>query len=460
MKLKTRGKAYNSKFHSRNLPPKTVKMLLFVLLLACPNIYALGTFKLIHETQLDEADGNVLQVHVFFRNGVKQPKEFYPYDTDANDPLWSFGPNGLTINGRKQGYELGRTLRLKYYRVFPMARAWMVVRSTSSNTERNLMSSTMVLAGMLPPSYNDLWDKYTQWQPAVTYVDDLLTCEDCIQRDYNYKISEQLQQMYQRVVLKTGMKISNPSEVLKLYECLETKSQNNIYIPEWTHGIMDLIKTEAAKAFDYSHESVKIKVGTILEKLAMFNDSEITHKINLYSTHGSIIGGLLRALDVRIKEPPNFMSVVIIEFRRTKDGGRHAQFWHRLAPNYPLIRVAFENCGIRCPVRELKIILKPHFPKRVSIETTDCKQKLFDLVHFLISISFALVCLIILSLIKSWNIDVKNLIDKMLLLPLWAKILKLLTTNFIYYNVIKFLKICRRYISGNKCSNLREPRIF
>lgn len=433
-------------------------MLLFALLLACPNIYALGTFKLIYENELDEANGDVLQVHVFFRNGVKQPKEFYPNDANGNEPLWTFGPNGLTIVGKQQGYELGRALRLRYYKLFPIARSWNIVRSTSSNTERNIMSSSMVLAGMLPPSYNDLWNKNIQWQPAVTYVDALLTCENCIRRNYVYKIGEHVKRMYEKVTLNSGTKITNPSEVLDIYECLEIENQNNIYIPDWTKGLLDLMKTEAVKAFDYSHENVKNKVGIILEKLSMFNEANITHKINLYSTHGSIIGGLLRALEVKIKEPPNFMSAVIIEFRLTKDGNRHAQFWHRLSPNQPFIRIAFENCGVRCPIEELKTILKPHFPKRVTqVKATiyDCKQRIFDIVYFLISLSCVLMSLIVFSLIKTWNIDLK-----IMPLSLWAKTLKLVTSNLIYYNVIKFLKGFCGHISGSKCSSLRESRIF
>lgn len=437
-------------------------MLLFVLLLACPSTYAIGTFKLIYEKELDTADGEVLQVHVFFRNGVKQPKEFYSNDPNENNPLWTFGPNGLTINGRKQGFELGRTLRLKYFKMFPTARSWQIIRSTSSNTERNIMTSSMVLAGMLPPSYNDLWDKYIQWQPAATYVDELLTCEDCIQRNYVYKISEQDKGFYHKVTHNTGIKVTKPSSILNIYECLEIEKQNDIYTPEWTRDVFDLMKTEAAKAFDYSHENVKNKVGKILEILSMFNETNITDKINLYSTHGSIIGGLLKALEVKIKEPPNFMSTVIIEFRRTKDGHHHAQLWYKLASNQPLIRTMFENCGTRCPIEELKTIFKPHFPKRVAKETiVDCERCVFDVIHILISFSFVLLCLIAFSLIKIWNIDLKKqLFDKNMLLHLWAKILKLLTSNLICYNVMKFLKVLCRCISGNKCSSLRESRIF
>lgn len=428
-------------------------MLLCVLLLACPSIYALGTFKVVFETEHKKEDSDVLQVHVFFRNGVKQPKEFYPNDPDGNNPLWTFGPNGLTINGRKQGYELGRTLRLKYYKIFPIARSWQIIRSTSSNTERNIMSSSMVLAGMLPPSYNDLWDKYIQWQPAVTYTDELLTCEDCIQRNYDYKVSEHAQRMYEQVTLNSGMRVSNPSAVLKIFECLEIERQNEIYIPEWSNGVLEVMKTEAAKAYDYTHENVKNKVGTILEKLANFNNSSTTQKINLYSTHGSIIGGLLKALQVKMKEPPNFMSAVIIEFRRTKGGHCHAQFWHRLSPSQPFIRIAFENCGIKCPIEQLKTIFKPYFPKKVSKETTDCNHRFFDVVHFVVSMSFVLICFIVFSLIRTCNIDLKHQL-------LWAKMLKLFTTNWIYYNVIKFFKICCRFINGNRSSSLRESRIF
>lgn len=319
----------------------------------------------------------------------------------------------------------------------------------------------MVLAGMLPPSYDDLWDKYIQWQPAATYVDELLTCEDCIQKNYVYEISERVQQMYQKVALNSGMHVRNPSALLKIYECLDIENQNNIFIPEWTNGVVDLMKTEAAKAFDFSHESVINKIGTILEKLAKFNDSNITHKINLYSTHGSIIGGLLKALQMKIKEPPNFMSAIVFEFRRTKDGSRHVQFWHRLTPKQPLIRIAFENCGIRCPIEQLKTILKPHFPIIVLKETTNCKQRLVDIVHFLIGVSFVLICLITISVTRTCNIDWKNqLFDKNMLMTLWAKMLKLITSNLIYYNVIKFLKVCCRCIKGNKSSSFRESRIY
>lgn len=438
-------------------------MLLFVLLLvlACPSIDAIGNFKLLYDTETNKQDGDVVEVHVFYRNGLKQPKEFYPNDPDANNAIWNFGRDELTIKGRKQGYELGRTLRMKYYKMFPIERSWKIVRSTSSNTERNIMSSSMVLAGMLPPSYNDLWSDVIQWQPAVTYVDELLTCKECIRTNYEYKIGDRNKQMYYRIILKTGMKVSNPGMMLKLYECLEIENQHGVFMPTWTDDLLASMRTEAAKAFDYSDDSVKNKVGRILEKIAKFDGTNVTHKINLYSTHGSIIAGLLKALNIRIKEPPNFMSAVIIDFRVTQDGRQHAQFWYRMVPKDPFVRIGFENCGVRCPVEELRKILMPYFPKVVQEETIDCKQRSMDIFHCLMTFGVVLTCLIVYSLLRTCHIGVKNqFLDQIMLWPLWANMLNFFTSNLIYYNIIKFLKECVRYLSGNKPSGMRESRIF
>lgn len=78
-------------------------------------------------------------------------------ETYPNDPYinytWPGGKGSLSPDGSLQMYTLGRTLRRRYYRLFPPDGLYSGEQMNiwSSSTERTLMSCQSFLAGFMPP---------------------------------------------------------------------------------------------------------------------------------------------------------------------------------------------------------------------------------------------------------------------------------------------------------------------
>lgn len=312
-------------------------------------------------------EGQIRKIHVFYRHGHREPLHGYPKDPHLNSEAWTNGPGQLTILGRKQAYNFGENLRNRYSFMLPDERAWKTVRATSSDSARTLMSSAVVLAGLIPPAETDRWS-YIHWQPAPVYIDRALSTHyHCprlshLLKHQTYSPAPETKRLYDYVERHSGTTINTPSTLNNIYTCLEIQKQAYLVLPLWTYSVMNAMKMEAAKSFHSKNAEIsRLRIGPILKKIVEYNHSDLKRPIKLYCTHDSIIGGLLGALNFNLTEPPNFMSAVIVEIREIK-GRLHAQLWYRFGPYDDLIRLPWPSCGVRCPLHKLKEILKALIP--------------------------------------------------------------------------------------------------
>lgn len=89
----------------------------------------------------------------------------YPNDPYKDEKLWPGGFGALTNIGKQQQFGLGKYLRRRYKdfiseRYLPSE---VYVRSTDS--DRTLMSAQANLAGLYPPSGEQVWKSSLKWQP-------------------------------------------------------------------------------------------------------------------------------------------------------------------------------------------------------------------------------------------------------------------------------------------------------
>lgn len=110
-------------------------------------------------------------VSIVFRHGDRTPTDLYPNDPYLHNEFPG-GLGALTEKGSNQMYNLGKNLRLRYYRLLPSNGLYsqndMNIRS--SYAERCIMSAQSFMAGFLPPldSHNPL---PIPWQPiGITVI--------------------------------------------------------------------------------------------------------------------------------------------------------------------------------------------------------------------------------------------------------------------------------------------------
>lgn len=71
----------------------------------------------------------------------------------------------------QQEYELGEYLRRRYKALIPVdVYPNKLVYVQSTDRERTLMSAETVLAGLFPPTQNQLWSKNILWQPIPIHT--------------------------------------------------------------------------------------------------------------------------------------------------------------------------------------------------------------------------------------------------------------------------------------------------
>lgn len=69
-------------------------------------------------------------------------------------------------------YNLGKWYRKRYEKLLGPGYNGTLVLMNSTNTDRALMSAELFLAGMFPPTENELWaDDGLKWQPVPVHTE-------------------------------------------------------------------------------------------------------------------------------------------------------------------------------------------------------------------------------------------------------------------------------------------------
>ncbi|XP_049879660.1 prostatic acid phosphatase-like [Pectinophora gossypiella] len=347
----------------------SVAMILPMLLLVVCRCEANKLWELALE---DEKEGKVVQVHVVHGSGHAWPPACYPGDPHARAAVWKHGPGVLTQHGRQQGFHFGENLRSRYLNFLPKERTYKYVNALTAKTTRSRMTSSMVLAGLLPPKDDDVWT--ITWPPAVVNVDDILANQHCDRLERlkkNVVYDTKSEELYLKVSSNTKKSVKTPLEMLDMYMCLDIQNQAGLPIPAWARALYSDMRREAAKGYQFDSEISRLEVGRILDTITKFNESEKgNNRINLYSVDNTIIGEILAALRFNQAEPPNSLTALVVEIRE-QHKRYHAQLWYRVGPFDDLVRLSWPGCSTRCSLTKLRTLLDPLIPKDWS---TECKQ--------------------------------------------------------------------------------------
>ncbi|CAD7084339.1 unnamed protein product [Hermetia illucens] len=286
-------------------------------------------------------------ISIIFRHGNRTPTDFYP-----NDPYllydWPGGQGALTETGALQMYNLGKTLRMRYYRLLPTNGLYSKdeMHILSSAAERCLMSASSLLAGFLPPleSRNIL---PIPWQPVPVNLiprdrDFLLaqkkpcpTYDEILGKLYSNpppdlkKLNEKSAELYRFLTKNTGKNISNIREVELLFNTLAIEQDAGLTLPAWTESVFpDKMLPLAERNYVLHTETSlmkKIKGGplitTIYRNMTRKRGKKLQpdRKVFLYSAHDVTLVNVMNSLGIldQTAARPDYASALVFEMHHS-----------------------------------------------------------------------------------------------------------------------------------------------
>lgn len=106
-----------------------------------------------------------------WRHGDRAPEHFFPTDPNSSPDAWPTGLGQLTTIGKQQHYRFGQWLRQRYGDVLlPRTYSENQIYVRSTDYDRTLDSAYCNLAGLYPPTGDDVWNAQLAWQPIPVHT--------------------------------------------------------------------------------------------------------------------------------------------------------------------------------------------------------------------------------------------------------------------------------------------------
>lgn len=105
-----------------------------------------------------------------YRHGDRAPAAFYPTDPFNHVTDWPVGLGELSNIGKAQHYKFGQWLRGRYDEDFlPKRYSENNIYVRSTDYDRTIASAQCNLAGLYPPTGDQVWNKTIKWQPIPVH---------------------------------------------------------------------------------------------------------------------------------------------------------------------------------------------------------------------------------------------------------------------------------------------------
>ncbi|KAF7266415.1 venom acid phosphatase Acph-1-like [Rhynchophorus ferrugineus] len=350
-------------------------------------------------TNLVVAQKSTLQlVHVLFRHGDRNPDSSSLWESNPyyNESFYREGYGQLTNAGKRTEYRLGQLLRQRYASF--LGREWNInnldVRTTNYN--RTKMSAQLVLAGLWPPRFRDVWLPTLNWQPIpYNYYPSsedkelyaLGACSNSLVEMYNVlndeNIANYLETRYGEMfdILSTNTGVTgNLWNAFSLYFGMLVQEQLGFTLPRWTRAIYPEPLHSAAVDTYYVLTNTtllrQLTAGYLLRKILNDSASKIdgtlspsSRKMFLYSAHENNVATLLLSLEAyKLTDVPPYGAHVLVELHRINGVYGFQLFYGNYERSQP-IPVKLPNCGFFCPYDEFVKQVEELIPEDSTCES-------------------------------------------------------------------------------------------
>ncbi|XP_053210906.1 prostatic acid phosphatase-like [Panonychus citri] len=376
-------------------------------------------------------------VAIVHRHGDRTPISTFPTDSYANASFWLDGPGELTSAGKARMFALGQYFRERYGDFWPLNVREVEVRSSDVN--RCLESSALVLAGAFPPSGRWIWSNKLHWQPfpihtAPRTYDNInnpsAACPVCEKEEERLKKSPEYKQhevefhdLFHYLTKYTGMNITDLFSAQRIHDTLKIQAENNYTLPSWaTTDVMNRLKRISDLTFtlDYSTyliqrlrggeflKDLKSHFTTIMKQSLKSQDEsipivdDVSKKIFFYSTHDSQLSITLSTLKVFDKLSPPYGSSIIFELYQEKSTNHfklsllYLNDTYSKQPHYLNLPECDDTkfCDIEQFYHQIFVYLPENWRSECGLEGIHCEEDL-------VTLSLNLLTFIVISVLVS-----------------------------------------------------------
>ncbi|XP_005180743.1 venom acid phosphatase Acph-1 [Musca domestica] len=353
---------------------------------------------------------NLRMISILFRHGEKNPSELYPNDPHVTHE-WPGGLGALTQKGSLQAYNLGKNLRMRYYRLLPPNGLYTAqqVSVLSSAAERCLMSANSLLAGFMPPlEHNNPLP--IEWQTvavnSIPRKEDTLLAQKkpcakydtILQKLYKSpppdlrKLDDDNYKLYRLLTKHTGQNITSVLDVELLYNTLKIESEAGLTLPDWAENIYpDRLEPLAERSYTLFTETnlmKKVKGGAFLTEIhsKMLNKRKRNlspdRKIFLYAGHDVTLVNVMNSLNIldQTAKLPEYASALAFELHHSSlfkdDFEVKIVYYYNSDDKFPK-ELAIPNCDAPCSLTQftasISHLLLDNYDETCENPKPDCK---------------------------------------------------------------------------------------
>uniref|UniRef100_A0A673BKF3 Lysosomal acid phosphatase n=1 Tax=Sphaeramia orbicularis TaxID=375764 RepID=A0A673BKF3_9TELE len=312
------------------------------------------------------------------------------YPTDPyQESDWPQGFGQLSQVGMRQHLELGQFLRKRYNGFLNESydRHEILVRST--DYDRTLMSAEANLAGLYPPTGDQIFTPNIKWQPIPVHTvpqneEDLLSfplgecprykqlMNETEHSEEFLNITAEYQDFIDMVRTKTGLNKTNVESIWSVYDTLFCESRHNKTPPHWvTPTIMEKLKVLKDFSFQITFGVYKqleksrlqggILLGEILKNLTKMEipSPQKRPKLMMLSAHDTTVAALQASMNIFNGRQPPYASCQIIELYRDDKGTLSVSMFYRNDSSAEPYQQQLPGCAFDCPLEDFVKITKP-----------------------------------------------------------------------------------------------------
>lgn len=288
----------------------------------------------------------------------------------------------------RQHFDLGHFLRTRYTGFLSESYDRHEISVRSTDYDRTLMSAEANLAGLYPPSGQQVFNPNLKWQPIPVHTvpqseERLLSFPlgDCPRYKQLMNETEHTEEFlnvttaYKDVIElvknKTGLNKTTVESVWSVYDTLFCESRHNMSAPDWvTPEVME--KLRVLKDFGFQvmfgvHNQQEksrlqggILLGEIVKNLSKMAapDPNRRMKMMMLSAHDTTVAALQASLDVFNGRQPPYASCQIFELYRDDNGSASVSMFYRNDSKVEPYPLELPGCSLDCPLEEFVRITK------------------------------------------------------------------------------------------------------
>ncbi|KAM8873115.1 lysosomal acid phosphatase [Synchiropus picturatus] len=368
-------------------------------------------------------------VTVLYRHGDRSAVDAYPTDP-YQESAWPQGFGQLSQVGMMQQYDLGRFLRKRYGGFLNQTYIRNEILVHSTDYDRTLMSAESNLAGLYPPSGQQVFNPNLKWQPIPVHsipkdLEKILSypMADCprFQQLFNEtkqteefkNITKEYQDVVELVRRNTGLNDSTVDSVWGVYDTLFCESRHNMTLPNWvTPKVMEDLKFLKDYGFQitfggYKHlEKSRLQGGTLLgeivKNLTAISESKAENKLKMMmlSAHDTTVASLQGSLNVFNGLQPPYASCHMIELLKDENGSFFVSMFYRNDSTKDPYPLQIPGCAFACPLEDFFKITKPSIPEDRVMECQLPSHTTDKGVLIILTVSSCLLLLLIVILLS------------------------------------------------------------